>query len=73
MAGEVLDGAPVVVEQEVGHVPAEVVTHQDALNREVLTVGRERVGRHLPARDTQPVRQVEQREAVVNIFAQLPG
>ena len=41
VAGEVLDGTPVVVEQEVGHVPAEVVTHQDALDREVLTVGRE--------------------------------
>ena len=73
MPVEVCERLAVVVHQQLGQVAAEAVTHQDALDRQVLAVRRQGVGGHLPALGAQPVGEVEQGEPVVDALLQLPG
>src|SRR5688572_8449603 len=54
------DGAIQVVEEEARQVQGEAVAHDHAHDREVLAVGRHRVGGHLPAALAQGAREVVQ-------------
>src|SRR5450756_1443685 len=55
---QLLDLLAQVAEQHVGHVHREPAAHHDAQRRKILTVLRERVGRHLPAALAQRRRDV---------------
>ena len=67
------DGVPDVVEQQRGQVPADALADQDPLHRDVGHRAGQRVGRHLPAADAQPVGQVVERVAGVFALADPPG
>ncbi len=55
----VFEAAVHVGEQQVGHVAAEAVAHEDPLDREALEVGGQRVGGDEPPVGAQAVGEVE--------------
>src|SRR4051794_10255412 len=73
VAVEVGERALVVVEHEVGEVHREAVAGEDPLDGEVLAVRRQCVRGDLPARGAEAVGEVEEREAVIDTVAELPG
>ena len=62
------------MDEQTGQVAADAVADQDPLDDDVLGVGRQGVGRHLPAARAQPVGQVVQRVPVgIETLFHLPG
>src|ERR1700734_2851206 len=73
MLVEVLDRPAKVGEQKRSEIRCNALANQNALNRDVAHVVRQRVGWDLPTAHAQPVRKVEQRVAGIGAVLDPPG
>ena len=70
---EVVDRPFHVVDQQRAEIAADAVPDQNPLNRQILHIGGQRIGGHLPAASTQPICQVVEAEARVDAVFHFPA
>ncbi len=70
---EVVDRSLHVVDQQRTEIAADTVTYQNPLHREILDIGGQGIGGHLPAATPQPIREVVEAESRVSAVFHFPA